>query len=126
MSNFAKKYKVQTNPFTFKTPETHEYKKCADVVAEYTLNKIHTVRAFYINNKGAYGDEPVIVTDDFILNAPSHVLSIVQDVLTDSESINEINNGEVHFLIYEYQNKYGLQHSVAWVDSLGDEPHPAA
>lgn len=115
--SFAKKHNVRPNPFTFTTPENHPYKKPAELVAENGIDAQYKANAFYINKGGKYGDEPVIVTDDFILNAPVHILDTIRDVMDDSESIHLVNNGEVHFKFYEYQNKYGQQFSLTWVDA---------
>lgn len=116
MSKFADKHNVKPSPFTFKTPEMHPFKKPADLVAENGIEKTYIVRAMYVNKGGKFGDEPVIVTDDFILNAPTHILDTVRGVIDDGESTQLVNNGEVAFKLYEYQNKYGQQFSVTWVD----------
>lgn len=115
-TSFAAKHNVKPNPFTFKTPEMHPFKKPAELVNENGIDKTYIVRAMYVNKGGQFGDEPVIVTDEFILNAPSHILDTVRGVIDDSESCHLINDGEVAFKLYEYKNKYGQQFSVTWVD----------
>jgi len=116
MTSFANKHNAKANPFTFKTPEMHPFKKPADLVAEQGIEQTYLVRAFYVNKNGQFGDEPVIVTDDFILNAPRSILEMVNGIIDDGESTQLVNDGQVAFQLYEYTNKYGKQHSVAWVD----------
>lgn len=117
MSTFASKHNAKPNPFTFKTPDSHQYVKPSDLVASNGLDKVYKLNAIYVNKKGAYGDEPVFVTDDEIVNAPSSMMESVNGILNDSESINLIIDGQVYFKLYEYENKYGTQHSIAWVDA---------
>lgn len=117
MTSFAKKHNVKPSPFTFQTPENHPYKKPIELVTEFGLDKTYKVNAFYINKGGKFGDEPVIVTDDFILNAPSHLVGMVKEVLEDSESINLVLDGQVYFKFYEYENSKGSQVGVTWVDA---------
>ena len=116
MSSFANKHNAKPNPFPFVTPDTHEYKKPAQLVAENGINAVYRLNAIYVNKKGAYGDEPVLVTDNELVNAPSSLMESINGILDDSESINLIIDGQVSFKLYEYQNKYGLQHGVSWVD----------
>lgn len=115
--SFAQKHNQKPNPFTFVTPETHEYIKPADLVEKNGIDATYKLNAIYVNKKGAFGDEPVLVTDNELVNAPSSLMESINGILDDSESINLILDGQVYFKFYEYHNKYGLQHSVAWVDA---------
>ena len=116
MTSFANKHNAKPNPFTFKTPEMHPFVKPADLVAEHGIGQTYVLRAMYINKGGQFGDEPVFITDDFILNAPSHMVEMVKGIIDDGESTQLVNNGEVAFKLYEYKNKYGQQFGITWVD----------
>lgn len=115
--SFATKYNVLPNPFTFKTPDTHPYVKPADLVKAHGIEKTYQVKALYVNKGGKFGDEPIIVTPDFILNAPTHILELVRNIVTDVDSVNQINDDKVFFKLYEYKNKYGQQFSITWLDA---------
>ena len=114
--SFANKHNAKANPFTFKTPEMHPFVKPSDLVVDNGIEQVYVARAMYINKNGQFGDEPVIVTDNFIMNAPRHMVDMVNGVINDGESTQLINNGEVAFKLYEYTNKYGKQYGVTWVD----------
>lgn len=114
--SFAKKHNTKPSPFTFVTPENHPFVKPADLVQQNGIDQTYLLRAMYINKGGQFGDEPVLLTDDFILNAPSHMVEKVSDIIDDGESTQLVNNGEVAFKLYEYSNKYGIQYGVTWVD----------
>lgn len=115
--SFANKHNVRVNPFTYETPKTHQYAKPADLVRVNGLDAIYALNAIYVNKKGMYGDEPVLVTNNELVNAPSSMMDTINGILSDSESINLINDGEVGFKFYEYTNKYGKQYGVTWVDN---------
>lgn len=114
--SFAKLHNVAIAHFDFETPSDFEYKKPAHLVVEHGVDKVYPVKALYINKKGQYGDEPVIVTDEFILNAPSHLVDSVKGILLDEKSVKMINDGKVGFKFYEYKNSKGNQVGVTWVD----------
>lgn len=114
--SIANKYNSATVKFNFEIPETYVFAKPSDLVQAHGINHIHKVRSLYINTKGKYGNEPVIVTDTCLLNAPSHVCDVVQAMLTDDETIKAINDGKLGFHFYEYQNQYGNQYSLVWRD----------
>lgn len=115
--SFANKHNVRVNPFTYTTPETHQYAKPADLVRVNGLDAIYSLNAIYVNKKGQYGDEPVLVTNNELVNAPSSMMETINGILNDSESIHLINDGEVRFKFYEYTNKYGKQYGVTWLDA---------
>lgn len=114
--SFANKHNTKPSPFTFKTPEMHPFTKPAELVAQNGIDATYVLRAMYINKGGQFGLEPVLVTDDFILNAPSHMVEKVEQIIDDGESTQLVNNGEVAFKLYEYKNKFGQQFGVTWVD----------
>ena len=115
--SFANKHNTKPNPFTFKTPAEHPYIKPSELALLNGLDKTYVVRAMYINTGGKFGDEPVIITDKFTMNAPHSMAEKVAAIIDDGESTQLINSGEVAFKLYEYTNKYGTQYGVTWVDA---------
>lgn len=117
MSSFAKKHNTSLERlFPFEIPEHFEHADLADLVEIYGISETFKVNAIYINKKGKFGDQPVLATDNELVNAPHHLLDNCLSVLEDAESIALINNGHVGFKIYGYENKYGQQFSLEWVD----------
>ena len=114
--SFANKHNVKPSPFTFKTPEGHPYVKPIDLANQNGIDAVYTIRAMYVNTGGKFGDEPVIVTDDFILNAPHHLVNTVRAIIDDGESTQLVNSGNAAFKLYEYKNAKGNQLGVTWCD----------
>lgn len=116
MSSFAKKHSTENARFTFEIPETFAYTDLKALAEKNSIETIYQVNALYINKKGKFGDSPVIVTNNELVNAPSHLTPVVLEVLKDGESIGLINSGHVGFKIYTYANSYGLNYALEWVD----------
>lgn len=114
--SFANKHNAPAALFNYEIPETHQFAKPSHLVAEYGEDKVHKVKSIYINKKGKFGEEPVIVTDECLVNAPAHMVDAVKEIFQDEDSVNLINTGKVGFKFYEYTNKFGQQHSIVWVD----------
>lgn len=115
--SFANKHNAKANPFTFVTPESHEYMKPVDLVAQNGIDAIYKLNAIYVNKKGQFGDEPVFITDNEIVNAPSHMMDTVNNILNDDESVKMIVDGKVTFKFYEYKNKKGDQVGITFLDA---------
>lgn len=113
--SFVKKH-GNVKLFTFNVPDNFVYKKPADLAAEYGIDTVHKVNALYINNGGRYGESLVIATDNEMVNAPQHLVSVARDVFNDDESVALINNGKVGFELYEYTNQHGNHIGLNWVD----------
>lgn len=116
MSTFAKKHNAGVRLFLFDIPEHFTYKDLKQLATEHGLKAEHKVNAIYINKKGLYGDQPVIATNEALVNAPHHMLDGVKEILSDDESVNLINGGYVGFKLYTYENKHGTQYAIEWID----------
>ena len=104
--------------FDFEAGKDFEYKKLEDLYVEGEVN-IFPLKALYVNTKGKFGDKPLAVTDKCFVNLPNHLLDTVKEMLADDELIKAINEGEVGFEIYSYEDKtYNkLCYSVNWIDN---------
>lgn len=105
------------NKFDFKSPKESEWVKLADLVKQDGTGAIYPLKALYINTKGEYGDEPILVTDKFLVNAPSHLVGTVRDMINDDDVVKYINDDHVSFTIYKYEGKRGVGYSVRWIDN---------
>lgn len=92
--------------FEFEEKE-REFIKLSELVEKYGMKKEYIVRALFTNNKSKFGEQGVIVTDDYNVNLPNHLTELIKDIRQDEDVVNIINAGEVQFTIYEYENKKG-------------------
>mgnify|MGYP003583240502 CR=1 FL=1 len=113
---FAERFNTSKAQFDFQAPENTPFKKPFELVQENGLDKVYPLRSCYINKKGLYGDEPILITDDCFVNAPAHICDTITQVLKDTDAVKLINLGKVGFKFYEYQNKFGDQLGIEWVD----------
>lgn len=100
--------------FDFKTPDHFEYINLAQLDNKYPSKK-HQVNALYINTKSRYGDAPVAVTDEHIVNLPSHLLDTVKSLMNVNEFVEAVNKQLIGFTIYKYEGTNGAGYSVNWV-----------
>ena len=114
--SFAKKFNTVKPSFDFKPSDDAPYIKPSELVQLNGLDTTYPLRACYINKKGLYGNEPVLITDTHLINAPTHFAETVENILKDENAVKLINAGKVGFKFYQYENRYGTQHGVQWVD----------
>lgn len=114
---FSKKHNSSTPKFSFEIPNHFEYYDLKQLSKKYkTLYKEYRINAIYINKKGKYGHQAVIVTDNELVNAPLHMTDTFKEILADSDSIGMIESGVAGFKIYAYENEYGKQAGLEFVD----------
>ena len=108
--NKARKFSVDTTGY--------EYRKLADLFMENGAGAVYTVRGIYINTKTKFNDAPVIATDGFFVNLPSHMTETAREILGDNEFIDAINAGKIGFTVHEYtQKKYNrVCYGINFVD----------
>ena len=103
--------------FDYEMTEKHEYKKLEELYKE-NQEGVYIVRMFYTNKKSMYGENEVVVTDDYIINLPKHLTEKVEEIINNDEYIELIHNGKFAFNIYEYEYTQGKQvkkaYSVNW------------
>lgn len=104
-------------PFAFtRQPEKDApYVKMADL---YKANPeaVYTLAGMYINTRSRYGDNPVLYTDKFYVNAPQHLLHTVEKIVKDSDTVDQINAGRAGFKIYSYEANGKTCYSVKFVE----------
>ena len=114
---FSKKHNTTGYKFSFEIPEDFEYYDLKQLVKKYkTVNKNYRINAIYINRKGQFGHQAVLATDDELVNAPLHMTDTFKEILSDSDSIGMIESGVAGFKIYTYENQYGKQAGLEFVD----------
>ena len=101
--------------FEYDKTKEREYTNLKNLFNHFGKDKVHIVHALFINTKSRFGYAPAIVTSDYIVNAPKHLLETVKQMMNDSEVIELINSRKVGFKIYSYRGKNGMGYSVEWV-----------
>ena len=114
--SFAKKFNTAKAQFTFEPNKDSPFFKPYELVSMNGIDKVYTLKGCYINKKGLYGNEPVLITETHFINAPSHLAETIQVVLKDENAVKLVNLDKVGFKFYEYENKYGTQLGIEWVD----------
>lgn len=106
-----------TRKFDYEITENHKHKKLGELYEE-NKDRIYFVRMFYTNKKSLYGENEVVVTDDYIINLPKHLTETVKQIVNNEEYLKLINEGKFAFNIYEYEYRQGKEvkkgYSVNW------------
>jgi|SRR5699024_4542602 len=106
----------QGKQFEYDKDVKREFADLKELAGFFQLSEVYPVRALFINTKGRFGDAPVVYTDKYMVNAPSHMVDTVREMMSDDELVELVNAGKVGFKIYEYKNKYGLNYGLEWVE----------
>lgn len=114
--SIAKELNKSEPRFNYEIPENHTFAKPAELVEANGLDQVYKVMGMYVNTKGKFGDEPVIILDSCLLNAPNHALEAVQSIITNDNYTDLVNKGRVGIKFYTYSNKFGKQYGLQWVD----------
>lgn len=122
--SFAKthNFKPRTN-FLYDYESEFEFIKPSQLKARGS-NNVYTVRAMYVSDTGLYGPAPVVCIDGYRINAHSHMVKKVEEILNCRRSVNQINEGMVGVTFTEYENKYGKQIGLKWTDLKTPDPLP--
>lgn len=114
--SFAKRFNTVKAQFDYQAPENTPFAKPTELVQANGIDKVYQLKSCYINKKGLYGNEPVLITDTHFVNAPTHIVETINQILKDEQAVKLINLGKVGFKFYQYQNKFGEQLGIEWVD----------
>lgn len=117
--SFSEKYNHTLPTFKHRLPDKPLFKSLKELYNGENGENIYTVYGMYINKKGKYGDTPVAISEDFLINLPSHLCKTVTVMLHDTELIDAINAGKFGLEVYEYTPKdfkNKICYSVRWVD----------
>ena len=102
---FADKYNKFNTIFDIDIKD-FEFMDTYNFISKYGDNVVK-IDGLYINKKGMYQDHPVaiMVNENVLLDLPSHMTDVVNDILEDAESINLIKKGLVGLKAHEYVDK---------------------
>ena len=116
--SIANKYNTgqSKGTFNFQIPESHEWVRLKDLYERNGENNAYIIMSYFINTKGKFGDSPVIATPDYLVNIPAHMTDSMKEMLNDPDVYDAINNARLGFKIYSYENSYGTNYSITFVD----------
>lgn len=106
----------QGKSFKFDGDAKRDFTNLRDLFSFFSKDEVYPVRALFINKKSKFGDAPVVYTDKYIVNAPSHMVDTVKEMMADDELVDLVNDDKVGFTIYEYTNSYGKNYGLEWVE----------
>lgn len=107
--------------FDFQTPEHFEFKKLSELYVPNAKadENLKPLNALFINTKSKFGNSPVAVTDNELVNLPGHLLESVEQMISDDEVVQMINEGKAAIEIYQYESKnWGTNYSVNFTEQL--------
>ena len=112
------KFNKEVVRFDFEPSDDFTFRNLEELYKENGKDEVYTVRGMFINTKGRYGDNPVLVCSEYYVSLPNHLVDVVKEIRSDGELVEDINNGKVGFTIYEYiQPKYNKKcYSINWLD----------
>ena len=87
--------------FDYDNEKEREYIK----LGELDSSKTYPIEALFINTKGKFGDQGVIISGDYIVNLPQHLTEMIEDMRQDAEMVEAINDRLFDFEIYEFESK---------------------
>lgn len=102
---FAEKYNKFNAIFDIDIKD-FEFMDGYEFISKYG-NNVVKIDGLYINKKGNYNDHPVaiMVNENVLLDLPSHMTDVVNEILDDAESIDLIKKGLVGLKAHEYVDK---------------------
>lgn len=113
--DILKKYNKKVNKFDFDGSDL-EFTTLKELFEKDAEGTSYTVRALFINTKGKFGEQPVLVATDFLVSLPTHMLGTVKDMLEDEILIDMVNDSKVGFKIRTYQTKdKNTYYAIDWV-----------
>ena len=115
VKDLLNKYSNCGAKFEYDNEKEREYIK----LGELDSSKTYPIEALFINTKGKFGDQGVIISGDYIVNLPNHLTEMIEDMRQDAEMVEAINDRLFDFEIYEFESKkYNrVSHSINLVPS---------
>lgn len=101
VNELLNKYSNGGAKFEYDNEKEREYIK----LGELDMRKQYPIEALFINTKGKFGDQGVIISGDYIVNLPQHLTEMIEEMRQDSEMVEAINDRLFDFEIYEFESK---------------------
>lgn len=101
VKDLLNKYSNGGVKFDYDNEKEREYIK----LGELDSSKTYPIEALFINTKGKFGNQGVIISGDYIVNLPNHLTEMIEDMRQDAEMVEAINDRLFDFEIYEFESK---------------------
>lgn len=101
VKDLLNKYSNGGAKFEYDNEKERDYIK----LGELDMSKTYPIEALFINTKGKFGDQGVIISGDYIVNLPNHLTEMIEDMRKDEEMVEAINDRLFDFEIYEFESK---------------------
>lgn len=115
MTNIINKYN-KTALFIYDSELERDFCTLKDLQDQSEPETIFPVHALFINDKSKFGKAPVAVVNEWLVNLPSHLTETVEQMRSDVDLVQLVNDRKLGFTVYTFENQYGLQFSVEWVE----------
>lgn len=99
------RFKIDTTGF--------EFKKLGELYDKKEPETVFPVYGLYINRKGKYGESPFAASEGYFISLPAHLVDVVKDILSDDESVKQINECMAGLVIRTYDDDKGVTHYTA-------------
>lgn len=73
--------------------------------SQVELGKEYNLRGFFITPDNGYGKGAVLISDDFLLNAPTRLVETITEMLNDTEVVDAVKAGQCAFKVYTFESK---------------------
>ena len=70
--------------------------------SEVELNKTYELKGCFITPDRGYGEGAVLISDGFLLNIPDRYIDTINDIISDSEVVEEIKSGKCGFIVTSF------------------------
>ena len=114
--SIANRYNVAGERFEFDIPKDFEFTTLKELYLENGKDHAYYIMAYFFNTKGKFGTQTVLATTKELVNAPSHLTEMFEQMRNDEYVVKAINSAKLGFQIYEYTNNYGTNYSLRLVD----------
>lgn len=101
VKDLLNKYSNGGVKFDYDNEKERDYIK----LGELDMSKTYPIEALFINTKGKFGYQGVIISGDYIVNLPNHLTEMIEEMRQDSEMVDAINQRLFDFEIYEFESK---------------------
>lgn len=118
MASFAQKYNTgNANPFTFDL-KGYTFTSLKELYnSEDIKRKTYSLDGFYFT-RGKFGVHAVVVMADIKkrVDIPLNLTNVFNDIVNDSEAVNDIKGGKVGFIVRKYESHNKECYSIIFKD----------
>lgn len=118
MVSFAQKYNTgNVNPFTFDL-KGYTFTSLKELYnSEDIKHKTHSLDGFYFT-RGKFGVHAVVVMADVkkLVDMPLNLTKVFNDIVNSSESVKDIKDGKVGFIVRKYESHDKECYSIIFKD----------